>query len=160
MTMLESYALQWRRYLGDAVRIIGDGWLAIGTDKHGRERFVSVQPTLWNRLEGWSRNVAVPLNAWCFVTPTAGGDWGMARASGGGTVGGGIGGAVMSGIAGLAQHDACEVHHADPAIVTDRALRNAFMPHDRIGATAALDMLDRILLLAPTYVMSLSWGEG
>ena len=120
----ESYALQWRRWLGDGVRIIGDGWLALGVGKHGRERFAAVSPTPWNRREGWFHGVTAPLDAWCFIR--AGND------------------------------GVCETRHVDPAEATDDELRNVFMPNDRIGAIAALDLLNQILQLTPTYTMALA----
>lgn len=120
----ESYALQWRRWLGDGVRIIGDGWLALGVGKHGRERFATVSPTPWNRRAGWSNAVTAPLDAWCFIR--AGND------------------------------GVCEARHVDPAEATDDELRNVFMPNDRIGAIAALDLLNQILQLTPTYTMALA----
>lgn len=188
LALLESYVLQWRRWLGDDVRIIGDGWLALGVAKHGRERFITVSSTPWNRRDDWSRNVTVPLDGWVFAGAALGGfasddtaldgaalgsaalnnsvvgsmtRGGTARGSG---AEGGIDPAERAERAGHVERAeriaSVRIRGIDPGSASDRAVRSSFMPQDGVGAAAALDMLDSILTLTPVYDMTIGFSSA
>lgn len=179
LALLESYVLQWRRWLGDDVRIIGDGWLALGVAKHGRERFITVSSTPWNRRDGWSRNVTVPLDGWVFAGAALGGfasDYtalngaavGSAAVNGsavggsdeGSDAGGSDEGGGMSSTGRAERITSVRIRGIDPGSASDRAVRSSFMPQDGVGAAAALDMLDSILTLTPVYDMTIGLSSA
>ncbi|KAB5605389.1 hypothetical protein [Bifidobacterium jacchi] len=188
LTLLESYVLQWRRWLGDDVRIIGDGWLALGVAKHGRERFITVSSTPWNRRDDWSRNVTVPLDGWVFAGAALGGfasdDTALDSAAlnsaalnnsavgsvtrGGTARGSGVEGGIdpteraerVGHVERAERIASVRIRGIDPGSASDRAVRSSFMPQDGVGAAAALDMLDSILTLTPVYDMTIGLSSA
>lgn len=174
----ERHALLWREYLGDVVHLIGDGWIALSAERHGRDSFVSACGTPWRTRRGWSRNATAPLDGWCFISAGGPGDGAALPAGGSVRTGAATAGSsgVASAVSGTASagaamvdgatdaniksastataeppHPAARVQRLDASAMVDEAVRFMFMPRDATGVGHSLSLLDNVLMLTPTY---------
>lgn len=122
----KRYALLWRRYLGDGVRLVGSGWIALSEVHDGRDVYIAASGTPWWIGSDWrSEAVTYPLGGWCFA--------GSADAA---HPGGGV-----------------PVERADASTMVTQAMRCIYIPDDSRDAAIALGVLDRVLLLTSLYRM-------
>ncbi|KAB7789003.1 hypothetical protein [Bifidobacterium leontopitheci] len=211
----ERHALLWRQYLGDVVRLVGDGWIALHVTRSGRSSYVTASGTPWRGRRGWSRNVTVPLDGWCFVHDAAGagasGSPDAEPASAAMTITAGAsvrgtsdkpsaptaphapvarsastpairasgvtaapasasipaandhpsspavpspvfaGQASFAPASGASTAPAPQVDRLNPSAMVDEAVRFMHMPATATGVGHALSLLDKVLLLTPTY---------
>ena len=65
----ERHALLWRQYLGDDVRLLANGWVAVAPTRHERDDYAVASSTPWWSEWDPGEGITCPLEGWCFVEP-------------------------------------------------------------------------------------------
>lgn len=146
----ERLALLWKQYLGDAVQIVGEGWIALAAVKRGRERYVEASGTPWCNRRGWARNVTLPLDAWCFVGDAPVPDAPPADASSA---------AVPSAPSRRGIRKPASARRAADGNLVDEAVRYAFMPSSPAAVGQTLTLLDTVMTLTPMNACAIGASE-
>ena len=70
----DRHALLWRQYLGDDVRLLGNGWVVVAETREGRDCYAVASNTPWWIGYNPGDSITCPLEGWCFVRPDSPGE--------------------------------------------------------------------------------------